>query len=254
LAVNRLREDIMNAEQGQVISSLTARQELAILLRLLAREGYDEHVAGHISYLQPDGTLLVNPFELLWEEVCASDIMRVGSDGQFIEGKWTVSPAVRLHVELHKVRHDVTVAIHNHSRWGTIWAGLGRIPRVYDQTSAFIAEEIAFIDEYGGSVHEESAARAIAEAVGDIGCILLKNHGPLVIAGSIKQAHMRALALESRCRVAWHVEAVGGGTPMASVMAAGLNRVVDTVKMGALGHLWDMLVRRELRFDRSVLD
>jgi len=45
----------MNAQHGQAGPLLTARQELAMLMRLLVREGYNEHVAGHISYVQPDG-------------------------------------------------------------------------------------------------------------------------------------------------------------------------------------------------------
>ena len=68
------------------------------------------------------------------------------------------------------------------------------------------------------------------------------------------EAHMRALALESRCRMAWHVEAIGGGTPMASAMAAGLNRAVDTPDMTALGHLWEMLSRKELKADPTILN
>ena len=40
---------------------LTAAQELALLARILYREGYNDHLAGHITYRQPDGTFLVNP-------------------------------------------------------------------------------------------------------------------------------------------------------------------------------------------------
>ena len=53
----------------QILPPLTPRAELACLARALYREGYEEHIAGHISYKQPDGTLLVNPFHLRWDEV-----------------------------------------------------------------------------------------------------------------------------------------------------------------------------------------
>ena len=46
------------------LPELTAAQELALLCRCLFAEGYEDHLAGHITYKQPDGTFLVNPFGL----------------------------------------------------------------------------------------------------------------------------------------------------------------------------------------------
>ncbi|WP_066530100.1 class II aldolase/adducin family protein [Sphingobium sp. EP60837] len=36
--------------------------ELALLCRALHREDYDDHIAGHITLAEPDGTFLVNPW------------------------------------------------------------------------------------------------------------------------------------------------------------------------------------------------
>src|ERR1700730_16187530 len=88
--------------------------EVALLARMLHREGYDDHLAGHITSRQPDDTLLVNPFGLTWDEVRASDIMRIDLEGNVLDGPWTVTPAITLHLELHKARHDIAVAVHNH--------------------------------------------------------------------------------------------------------------------------------------------
>ena len=46
---------------------LTPQAELALLARTLFRYGYDANLAGHITYKQPDGTLLVNPYGLTWD-------------------------------------------------------------------------------------------------------------------------------------------------------------------------------------------
>ena len=53
---------------------LSPEQEVALLARTLFNEGYDDHLSGHITYKQPDGTFLVNPWGLAWDELCASDI------------------------------------------------------------------------------------------------------------------------------------------------------------------------------------
>ena len=234
-----------------VLPDLTPEAEVALLARTLFREGYDDHLAGHITYKQPDGTFLVNPFGLPWDEVRASDIMRMDIDGNALDGKWTITPAITLHLELHRARHDIGVAVHNHPRWGTIYADAGRAPDVYDQTSAMVAGEVAIYADYEGPVDQAANARAAVEAMGDSSFALLQNHGVLVVGRDIAQAHMRAVTLEWRCRQAWHVEAIGGGKPLPPEVHERFGRIFDTVNFPGL---WEAMVRRELRHDPTILD
>lgn len=230
---------------------LTPQAEIALLARMLQREGYDDHLSGHITARQPDGTLLVNPFGLTWDELRASDIMRIDLDGTVLEGKWTVTPAIPLHLELHKVRHDVAVAVHNHPRWGTIWADLHRVPPVYDQTGAMVPGDPALYDDFNGSVDAVDQARACVDALGDARMALLGNHGVLVVGTDVAQAHHRAVVLEWRCRQAWHVEAVGGGVPVKDEVHTRFAAPFDHVSFPGL---FDAMARRELRADPSILD
>lgn len=101
-----------------ILPRLSARQELALLCRVLFREGYDDHIAGHITYRQPDGMLLVNPWELAWDELCASDILTIDERGKILDGQWNVTPAINLHRDIHAARPDIRVVIHNHPQWG----------------------------------------------------------------------------------------------------------------------------------------
>ena len=151
------------------LPALSPRAELALLARLLHVEGYDDHLSGHISYKQGDGSLLVNPFGLTWDEIRPSDVMRISPDGDILDGPWTVTPAIELHLALHRARPDVVVGVHNHSRWGTIWADLQRVPPVYDQTSAMVDGEIALFDAYDGDVgrlHRRAGRRLLGVVAG----------------------------------------------------------------------------------------
>lgn len=234
-----------------LMPALTPQAEVALLARALHREGYDDHVAGHIAYLQPDGTFLVNPFEVPWDDVRASDIMRIDAQGDVLEGtRWSASRALRMHLAFHRLRHDAIVTVHNHPRFATVWSDLKRIPPVYDQTSALLAEDIALYEEWGGLVGEWDAAEKVAAAIGDKPAALLAHHGVFVAARSIGESYIRCMALEWRCRNAWMVEAVGGGTPMPRAQSAMLAERVDRVGYYSL---WEAMVRRELRHDPSVL-
>src|SRR5690242_243458 len=212
-----------------LMPELAPQAEVAVLARALCREGYDDHIAGHIAYLQPDGTLLANPFELPWDEVCARDIMRIDMDGNVLEGRWSASRALRMHLALHRRRHDVLVSVHNHPRYATIWANHKRVPPVYDQTSALIEHDIAIYDEWCGLVGEWDAAEKVAAPPGDGQAALLAHHGVFVAARSIHEAYIRCMVLEWRCKQAWMVEALGQTAPMprpqSDQMADRINRI-----------------------------
>jgi ribulose-5-phosphate 4-epimerase/fuculose-1-phosphate aldolase len=232
------------------LPELSDRQLLAVLARVLYREGYDDHLAGHITYRQPDGTFLVNPFGLTWDELRASDVMRMDADGQQVDGPWTITPAITLHVEAHRARPDIGVAIHNHPRWSTIWADVGRVPETYDQTSALFHGDVALYAEYWGAVDSVENARDAVEAMGSANVALLANHGVFVVGGDVEQAYLRAMSFEWRCRQAWHVEAAGGGKPMLPEVAASYGSFFNNHTY--LG-LFPAMARREIRKDPSVL-
>jgi ribulose-5-phosphate 4-epimerase/fuculose-1-phosphate aldolase len=229
---------------------LTPAQELALLARVLFREGYDDHLAGHITYKQQDGTFLVNPFGLPWDEVCASDVMRMDAEGNRLDGPWTISEAIELHVELRRARRDVTVAVHNHPRWSTLWAGMARVPPIYDQTSALYAGEVALVKEYRGTVEDTDNARYVVSTMGSADVALLANHGVFIAAKDIEQAYLRAMSFEWRARQAWHIEALGGGQAMHPDVVHALGDMFNTCTFPGL---FPAMVRREIRRDPSVL-
>ena len=239
-----------NPGRYPLLPVLTPRQELALLCRTLHREGYDDHVAGHITMAQPDGTFLVNPWELTWDEVSAADIIRVDNSGAVVEGDWNVTPAIRLHLAVHRQRHDLKIVLHNHPRWGLVWSASGRVPPIYDQTSGQVAGDPVFYDEYAGTVDGASEAGAAAAALGNEKWAILKNHGVFVVGKDVRQAHLRAITLEHRCRLAWHVETLGTGQPITDP---------DTLKVAQMSDdlgfpfLWEAMARKEIRLDASVL-
>ncbi|HEY6622364.1 MAG TPA: class II aldolase/adducin family protein [Acidimicrobiales bacterium] len=233
------------------LPDLNPAQELALLARCLYAEGFDDHLAGHITYRLADGTFMVNPFGLTWDEIRASDVARMDEDGHQLEGPWPITPAITLHVELHRARPGTRVAIHNHCRWSTMWADMGRAPEIYDQTGALYHGGVAIYKEYWGPVDNSSNARAAVAAIGDANIALLANHGVLVVADDVEQAYLRAASFEWRCRQAWHIAAVGGGVPMNPEAAANYGEFFNHNNF--IG-MFAAMARRELRRDPTILD
>ena len=235
----------------ELLPELTPRQTVALLCRVLYREGYNDHIAGHITLRQGDGSYLANPWELTWGEVTASDIVRLDPKGKVIEGEWNITPAINLHIDLHAARHDVNVVIHNHPQWGSVWSAVGRVPPIYDQTSALVDTDPVLYDEYRGTVEDLDLGRACVEALGTQKWAMLANHGVLVVANGVRQAHLRAITLEWRSRLAWRVESLGGGSPLPINVARATGERTDS---NGFPFLWEAMAREEIRRDPSVLE
>ena len=131
-----------------------------------------------------------------------------------------------------------------------MWAGTHRSPPAYDQSSSFCGE-VTVVNEYEGAVNDPATAARVAEQVGDANVALLANHGVLVVGAGAPQVLTLAIALEIRCRNAWHVEAIGGGVPVKAEVESFFS---DALSKTGFPGLWEALARRELREDPSVLD
>lgn len=239
-------------KQGRypLLPELSEKAQVALMCRMLFKEGWNEHIAGHITLRLSNGNILTNPWELAWDELTASDIMTLDPHGNIIDGEWNITPAIGLHIQLHDLRPNVNVVIHNHAHWSGIWANLQRTPPIYDQTGAHCGVELPVYNEYAGTFEDEKTSLSAAEALGDAKWALLANHGSLVVGKDLRQAHLRAITLEWRSKRAYEVELAGGATPLSDEIA---EKVSVTDEHG-FPFLWEAMARRELRLDPSILD
>jgi ribulose-5-phosphate 4-epimerase/fuculose-1-phosphate aldolase len=228
---------------------LAPEVEFVVLLRALLRVGYEDAIAGHATVRQPDGTLCVNPHGFTWSEVGPDDVLRIDASGRVVAGRWAVTPAIELHLALHRARPGTNVAIHNHPRWGTTWAALRRVPPAYDQTSAGL-EPIVLVDEYGGTVTEVTSAEAAVAAMGDASIALLASHGVFVLGDDLGTAFRRCRSLEYRARMAWQVEVAGGAETLDDAVGT---QILAAIAGSGRPITWDAAVRRELRDDPGLL-
>ncbi len=240
---------IPNPGKRDLLPQLSAKAQVALMCRMCFREGWNDHIAGHITMRQDDGSILTNPWELAWDELTAGDIVTISAQGEVLDSDWNVTPAIGLHLQLHALRPDINVVMHNHPEWSGKWACMGRVPGIYDQSSAYVAGELPLFDEYEGTFDDDDRTLAAAKALGDAKWALLLNHGSLVVGKHLRQAHLRVCTLEWRSRRAYEVELAGGGKLLPDASIPDVSRADDN----GFPFLWEAMARREIRNDPDVL-
>ncbi len=235
----------------KLIPDLSTAEELVLLARCLWYEGYNDHLAGHITVNMGDGTLICNPWLITWDELRPSQVIRIDLDGTVVEGDWPVPPGIPLHLELHKLRPGVDWAMHNHPLYATVWADMAEVPPAMDQSSSLGGGELVLVDEYDGAVNDASSARSACVKMGDAELALLAGHGVFVLGNSARAVHQRAVALEQRCQRAWHIRAADG--ELSPVLPDSYVQMMKRSQGDSFIGFWEAMVRAELRRDPSLL-
>ncbi|MBU6268361.1 MAG: class II aldolase/adducin family protein [Sphingomonadales bacterium] len=189
------------------------RRELAAAFRLAALNGWDDHVATHMSARLDDGSYLINPFGLLFEEITASDLVRVDMAGAMIgESPWPLNPAgINIHGGLLGGRADLGSVMHLHSRDGVAVSALadGLLP--LSQNALNIWCDVGYHTFEGIATAEDERTRLLADLEGRY-LLILRNHGTLTAGRSIASAFYRLAALEWACSA--QVRTLSMGAPL----------------------------------------
>jgi len=184
------------------------RFEIALARRILAREGCESAVAGHVSVRAPgEDAFWVSPFEY-FDETTPDRIIKVSFDLERLEGDWEPSPAIAFHAAFYRGRPDVNCVIHTHAHYTMVFATTGRELGMYNDMSAlFLDEQVVYVED--GITPPVDGTRMCA-LVGDRHVVIMKNHGVIVLGDSLETATVEAFTFEKCARIQVEAEMIGG--------------------------------------------
>lgn len=191
---------------------LRLRRELAAVYRLVAHFRMTDLIFTHISQRLPgpDNHFLINPYGLLFEEITASNLVKIDLDGNAVEpSPHPVNPAgFMIHSAIHKARPDAHCVLHTHTKAGCAVAAQqgGLLP--VNQMSMEFHNRVGYHD-YEGVALNFDEQRRLVEDLGTHPALILRNHGLLTVGESAKQAFLRMYYLEKACEI--QVTAQAGG-------------------------------------------
>jgi len=246
LSKPRTHEDKPRTHELQRIAR---KQRLAAAFRLFARFGLYEGSAGHISARDPErpDCYWLNPLEVHWAQMRASDLVLVRSDGTVSGGNATVNPAgLAIHGQILAARPDVVSVAHSHSPYGKAWSTLGRLLAPLTQDAcAFFSDHVVF--PFSGIVLDSREGEHIAETMGSMKAAILLNHGLLTVGGSVDEAAWWFISMERQCQVQLLAEAAGTPNLIDPETAAATAAIAGSPEVGRTQFqvLWNLVSRQE---------
>jgi ribulose-5-phosphate 4-epimerase/fuculose-1-phosphate aldolase len=211
------------------------RQRLAAALRIFAKLGFDEGIAGHITARDPERSdhFWVNPFGMHFGLVRARDLILVNDRGDVVEGDKLVNQAAfAIHSQVHTARPDVVAAAHAHSVYGKSWSSLGKLLDPLNQDACSFYQDHTIFEDYSGVVLDPKEGAKIAKTLGQNKAIILRNHGLLTVGQTIDEAAWWFIAMERCCQAQLLAEAAGKPIKIKPKIAALTQQQVGSHQIG----------------------
>ena len=204
---------------GSIKSQVTeaewqVRQDLAAAYRMVAHYGWDDMVFTHLSARVPgpDDHFLLNPFGYLFNEVTASNLVKVDLDGNVVldNGHRVNAAGFTIHSAVHMSREDAHAVMHLHTDSGVAVSSTNEGFLPLNQHAMFVFHDLTYHDWEGVALDLDERERLVAD-LGNKHLMMLRNHGTLTLGRTIASCFMRMYYLERACQI--QVNALASGSP-----------------------------------------
>jgi ribulose-5-phosphate 4-epimerase/fuculose-1-phosphate aldolase len=167
------------------------RVDLAACYRLIAHFGWDDLILTHNSARVPGTTdqILINPMGLMFNEITASNLLKVDLDGNLIEPSEyePIYAGIVIHGAIYLSRPDVQCVIHTHTEADIAVGALeeGLLP--LSQWAMRFYNRLGYHDYEGVSLDLDERER-LQQSIGDNPVLVLRNHGLLATGRNVAEA------------------------------------------------------------------
>ncbi|WP_431702932.1 class II aldolase/adducin family protein [Pseudomonas sp. BR20] len=247
-----------NVRQRVTPEEWEVRVKLAAAYRLAALYKWTDHIYTHFSARVPgpEKHFLINAFGLLFDEISASNLVKVDLDGTLVDdptGLGINHAGYVIHSAIHGARHDLQAVLHTHTRDGIAVSAQkdGLLP--ISQHSIGFSGRVAYHGYEGVALDLDERERLVAD-LGDKSVMILRNHGLLTAGVSVEHAFVQLQQLERACNIQVAAQAAGNAElifPPAEVV----KKVEQQAKVFASGEgpgvarHWNALIRQLERTD-----
>jgi L-ribulose-5-phosphate 4-epimerase len=237
-------------------SDYELRARLALGCRIIAMEGHNDVVWGHMTVRDP------NHPEQLWmkastvglEEITPDDLVLIDFDGKKIAGIRERHNEFPIHAEIMRRRPDVQAVVHTHPILPTILGSAGiNIRPVTHEGCYFYPPDVPVFTEMTDLIRTRQEGEMVATSLGDHRALLMKNHGIVIATGSVEEATVASMLLNKAAKAQMAARQTGIDVPQTPDEEALLKRE-HIYHPENIRRAWQYLVRKENRWDGILRD
>ena len=189
------------------------RVDLAAAYQLAAIYKWTDLIYTHFSARVP-GTddFLINPYGLLFDEVTASNLVRIKESGEVVDDPLDAGyneAGFVIHGCVHEARPEINCVIHTHTRAGVAVSAQkhGLLP--LSQHAARVYSEVTYHDYEGIALGLDERTRISRDLGATSKVMILRNHGLLTLGESVREAFELMYYLDCACQS--QIDALAGG-------------------------------------------
>ena len=175
----------------------------------MLRLGLTAGTSGNVSGRLEDGSVVITPSSIDYEEMTLADLVVLDATGEVIEGTRSPSSEKLVHLACYKRFPEVQSVIHAHPVYASMFA-LARqpIPSAIDEFAVYVGGDVPVAD-YAMTGTAELGENA-ADRLQDVGSALLANHGTVTVSDSPAKAIHQLGVVERTAQIVWGARALGG--------------------------------------------
>lgn len=189
------------------------RVDLATCYRLVRGNGWCNSIYNHCSARVPGEPdfMLMKAHPLLWDEVTASNLVKVNIHEELDESAGINRPGFVLHSGLMRGRPDVNAAVHIHEEASTAISATkeGLLPLTQD--GVFLFGQVAYHDYQGITENAEERDSVLAD-MGDKPVMLMRSHGSVTVADNVREAYVLTTHLVKASQI--QLQLMAGGAEL----------------------------------------
>jgi ribulose-5-phosphate 4-epimerase/fuculose-1-phosphate aldolase len=180
------------------VESLELRQKLAYACRILAVNGQNDAIYGHVTHRLPGAqTCWMKPATIGLDEMTPDTAIRIDLAGTVLEGDLPRHLEYPIHTEIYRARPEVTCVIHTHPPFSIAFAATRQPLRaVSHEGSLFTPPDVPRFTRTANLITTRELGEAVAATLGSSLACYLVNHCIVVAATRIELAVVAALCLE----------------------------------------------------------
>jgi ribulose-5-phosphate 4-epimerase/fuculose-1-phosphate aldolase len=194
------------------------RVNLAAAYQLAAHFKWTDLIFTHFSArLAGHEEFLINPYGLMFEEITASNLIKIDHDGKVLDdplGLGYNEAGFVIHGCIHEARPEAQCVLHTHTRTGVAISAMkcGLLP--ISQHAMRVQREITYHDYEGIALDMDERVRMASDLGKESKAMILRNHGLLTLGETVREAFELMYYLDCACQI--QVDAMAGG--MANVL------------------------------------